>query len=123
MAKTLAELLRRLDAFPGRIPLGELEAALARFDELSRPTPLLENTAARVFHRVWSYYAAWDWDALAANVSDDYLGIDRRLVIRADVQHGPDARAKQQGLRGPRPRPHQDRLVRPRGPHHIDHVS
>jgi len=29
MAKTFAELLRRLDAFPGRIPLGELEAALA----------------------------------------------------------------------------------------------
>jgi len=29
MAKTLAELLRRLDAFSDRIPVGELEAALA----------------------------------------------------------------------------------------------
>ena len=31
----------------------DLDAALARFDELSRPAPRLENAASRVYERYW----------------------------------------------------------------------
>ena len=43
----------------------DLDAAIARFDQLSRPTRRLENAASRVFETEWSHFAARDWDALA----------------------------------------------------------
>ncbi len=69
----------------------DLDAAIARFDELSQPAPRLENTAARVFDHVWSHFAARDWDAVAATVADDYSSIDHRRVVNTPVQHGRDA--------------------------------
>ena len=41
----------------------DLDAAIARFDQLSRPTPRLENTASQVADRVMAYFTARDWDA------------------------------------------------------------
>ena len=41
----------------------DLDAALARFDELSRPAPRLENAASQAYERFMAYFAARDWDA------------------------------------------------------------
>ena len=41
----------------------DLDTAIARFEELRRPTPRLENAASQAFQRVESYFAARDWDA------------------------------------------------------------
>ncbi len=68
----------------------DVGAAIARFEQLSRSTPRLENTAARVFEHVWSHFATGNWDALAATVADNYLGIDHRRVVKAEIQHGRD---------------------------------
>ena len=44
----------------------DLDAAIARFDQLSRPAPRLENAASQA-NRAQSgaYFAARDWDAMA----------------------------------------------------------
>ncbi len=49
----------------------DLDAALARFDELSRPAPRLENTASRAHDRFQAGFAARDWDAVAEIFADD----------------------------------------------------
>ncbi|MEB4211376.1 BTAD domain-containing putative transcriptional regulator [Mycobacterium sp. 94-17] len=65
----------------------DLDAAIARFDQLSGPAPRLENRAARVFEHVWSHFAAGDWDTMAQTVADNYVGIDHRRVVSAETQH------------------------------------
>ena len=69
----------------------DLDAAIARFEELHPPTPRLENTATRVQERVFSYIAAGDWDAVAANNGREVSVDDRRRVVNAGVIHGRDA--------------------------------
>nr|WP_197515068.1 AAA family ATPase [Mycobacterium sp. 1245805.9] len=72
--------------------LAELDATHARFEaKANRAARRLENTAARVFERVWSHFADRDWDAVAETVADDYSGIDRRRVVNAGTQHGRDS--------------------------------
>ncbi|WP_301337078.1 BTAD domain-containing putative transcriptional regulator [Mycobacterium colombiense] len=66
----------------------EIEAAIKRFDQLTRPAARFENAAARVFEHVWSHFAARDWDAMAATVADNYVGIDHRRIVSAETQHG-----------------------------------
>ena len=80
------DLLDRSETFDE----ANLDAALARFDELTRPTTRLENTASRVFDNVWSHYAAGEWDTLAAIMADNYVGIDHRRVVSAETQRGRD---------------------------------
>ena len=53
------DLINRCEMFDE----ADLDAALARFDELSRPAPRLENAASRVYERIRTYFAARDWDA------------------------------------------------------------
>ena len=43
----------------------DLDAALARFDELQPQAPRLENAASRVTCASWRYFEARDWDAIA----------------------------------------------------------
>ena len=50
----------------------DLDAAIARFDELTRPAPQLENEASRVLVRVWTDLAVQDWAALAEKMADDF---------------------------------------------------
>ena len=50
----------------------DLDAAIARFDQLGQPARRLENAASRVFENEWSHFAARDWDALAELVADNY---------------------------------------------------
>ena len=61
----------------------DLDAALARFDELSRPAPRLENAASRVYERFWTSFAARDWDAMAEILAEDISIDDRRRVVNA----------------------------------------
>ncbi|GBE66240.1 hypothetical protein MFM001_27020 [Mycobacterium sp. MFM001] len=69
----------------------DLDAALARFDQLSEPAPRLENTASRVLERYFARFAARDWEVMAETLSDDFLTDDRRRVVNAGVRRGRDA--------------------------------
>ena len=50
--------------------LAELDAVHARFEELQPQAQRLENTAALVFEKVWSHFAAREWDAVAEAVAE-----------------------------------------------------
>ena len=69
----------------------DLDAALARFDELQPQAPRLENAASQVEQRFLAYFAARDWDAYAEILADDVCMDDRRRVVNAGVRHGRDA--------------------------------
>jgi hypothetical protein len=81
------DLISRVEVFEE----ADLDAALARFDELHPQAPRLENAASQVEQRFSAYFAARDWDAMAELVSDDILMDDRRHVVNAGVRHGRDA--------------------------------
>ena len=69
-----------------------LDAALARLDELDRPAARrLENAASQVAERFRAHSAAGDWDAMAEILADDFSSDDRRRVVGAGVRHGPHA--------------------------------
>ena len=55
------DLINRCEIFDE----ADLDAALARFDELQPPSSALENAASRVFERYLAHFAARDWDAMA----------------------------------------------------------
>lgn len=69
----------------------DLDAAIARFDQLSRPESRLENAASQVAQRLFAYFAARDWDAMAAVMADNASHEDRRHVVNAGLMHGRDA--------------------------------
>ena len=69
----------------------DLQAALAKFDQLSRPAPRLENAASQAAERYSAHFAARDWDALAKVLADDIVTDDRRRVANAGIRHGRDA--------------------------------
>ena len=58
----------------------DIDAALARFDELSRPAPRLENAASRQNELYRTYFASRDWKAMAAILADGVVTDDRRRV-------------------------------------------
>nr|WP_232065058.1 BTAD domain-containing putative transcriptional regulator [Mycobacterium cookii] len=70
---------------------GDLEAALAKFDQLSRPAPRLENGASQASERYMAHFAARDWDALAKVLAADICVDDRRRLVNAGIKHGRDA--------------------------------
>jgi hypothetical protein len=69
----------------------DIDAALARFEELSRPGPRLENAASRLYDRFNTLLAARDWDAMGEMVTDDVCDDDRRRVVSGGIQRGRDA--------------------------------
>ena len=69
----------------------ELDAAIAKFDELSRPAPRLENSASQVYDRLNGYFAARDWPAAAESMAKDICDDDRRRVVNAGIRRGRDA--------------------------------
>ena len=69
----------------------DVDAALARFEELQPQARRLENAASQAESRFGSYFAARNWDALAELIADDFSMDDRRHVINAGVTHGRDA--------------------------------
>ena len=78
----------------------DLDTAIARFDQLSRPTPRLENTASRANARFIAYFAARDWDSIAEILADDSSIDDRRRVVNAGNPPRPGCRNRE--LRGGR---------------------
>ncbi len=84
------DLINRVELFDE----ADLDAALAKFDQLSRPAPRLENTATRVFERLYSYVAAGDWHAVAQITAENVSVDDRRRVVNAGILHGRDANIK-----------------------------
>ena len=66
----------------------DLDAALARFDELTRSAPRLQNSASRVFESVRASLAARDWDAMAGLLAANASNEDRRRVLNAEVRLG-----------------------------------
>jgi hypothetical protein len=68
----------------------DLDAALAKFEELGRPASRLENTASQVDQRFWRYFAAPDWNSMAEILTDDFLLDDRRPALNAGIRQGRD---------------------------------
>ena len=81
------DLLNRCELFDE----ADLDAALARFEELSRPAPRLENAASQAYERLRAHFAARDWDAMTEMLADDYSSDDRRRVVNAGIRRGRDA--------------------------------
>ena len=81
------DLISRVELFDE----SELDVALARFEQLGRQTPRLENAASRAYEPLWTYFAARDWDAIADTVARDIVDEDRRRVVNAGIRHGRDA--------------------------------
>ena len=69
---------------------GDVDAALARFDDLSQPARRLKNTTSQVFEQFQAYFAARDWDALAGILAEDMCNDDRRRVVGAGILLGRD---------------------------------
>ena len=81
------DLLGRVEVFDET----DLEAALARFDELIRKKPHHRNNAVQLIERLQAVYAARDWKAAAALLADNICTDDRRRAVNAGVRHGRDA--------------------------------
>ena len=78
----------------GRLELfdeADLDAALARFEELQPQAPRLENAASQAVAREWAYFATRDWAAMAETLTDDFSTVDHRRVVNAGVLRGRDA--------------------------------
>ncbi|OBI22318.1 hypothetical protein A5712_12835 [Mycobacterium sp. E2327] len=85
------DLLSRCELFDE----SDLDSAIVRFEQLSRPVPRLENEASQAVGRLLAHFSTRDWDALAELVSDDFYGDDRRPVLSAGTQRGRDAMIRQ----------------------------
>jgi len=68
----------------------DIVTALARFEQLSRPVPRLENAASRMYERLQAHYAAHDWAAISEMLSEDHYSDDRRALVGNGIQHGRD---------------------------------
>ncbi len=66
----------------------DLDTALARFDELDRPKPRLENAATRVIECFQTCFAARDWEAMTTILAEDISAEDHRPVMRAGTRPG-----------------------------------
>ena len=77
------DVLSRVEVFDE----ADIDAALARFDELSRPAPLLENAATRTWAQLADAFNRHDVAAFLALTSPDGHLDDRRTGVR-DFQHG-----------------------------------
>jgi class 3 adenylate cyclase len=69
----------------------DLDVALARFDELTRPTTRPENAASRIVERYLAWFASRDWGAMGDALAPEVLTDDRRRVVNAGVRVGRDS--------------------------------
>ena len=79
----------------------DLDAALARFEELSPQARRLENTASRVVERYLEHFAAREWDAMAEMLADNSFTDDRRRLMGVGTTARP--RRHHRGYGGPSP--------------------
>lgn len=69
----------------------DLDAALARFDELRPPAPQLRNAANRVHERILGYITAGEWQAVTDMLAVDFIHDDRRRAVNSGLRQGRDA--------------------------------
>lgn len=69
----------------------DVDAALARFDELTRSRQQLQNAATRVHARMTDSFADRDWNAAKKLMAEDVSVDDRRRLVNSEVRQGPDA--------------------------------
>ena len=69
----------------------DLDAALAKFEQLSRPAPQLGNAASQVTGRFLACFAAREWDAMPQKLGDNFSYDDRRRLVGSGVRHRGDA--------------------------------
>ena len=69
----------------------DLDAAIAQFDQLSRPAPRLENTASQAYELMQERFAGRDWDAMADGFAEEIFHDDRRRVVGAGLREGRSA--------------------------------
>ena len=81
------DLINRCEMFDE----ADLDAALARFDELQPPGAAAGKRGKPSVERYLTHFAARDWDAMAEILADDICTDDRRRVVNAGVRHGRDA--------------------------------
>src|SRR5581483_2152598 len=81
------DLLRRSELFDE----ADLDAALAKFDELHMQTRRLQNAASQAAERYTAHFAARDWGALAEVMAEDIVADDRRGVVNAGARRGRNA--------------------------------
>ncbi|OBF12263.1 hypothetical protein A5730_05190 [Mycobacterium sp. ACS4054] len=85
------EMISRVEVFEE----ADLDAAIEKFEKLSRPAPRLENVASRAYQRLLGLLTTQDWDALGALVAPELFNDDRRRVVNAGVRHGRSAGIEQ----------------------------
>ncbi len=68
----------------------DVDAALARFEELQPPPPRLENAAGRITERFQAYFAARNWAAIAEVSAHEIFTDDRRSVVSSGILGGRD---------------------------------
>ncbi len=68
----------------------DLDAALARFDELHAQNRRPQNAATEVTQRYFNHFAAREWAAMAELVAFNISTDDRRRVVNAGSRHGRD---------------------------------
>lgn len=81
------DLIDRLEMFDEN----DIDAAIARFEQLTRPVPQLENAASRANKRFQGLFAARDWEGLAHGLADGISHDDRRRVVGMGVRQGREA--------------------------------
>jgi tetratricopeptide (TPR) repeat protein len=66
----------------------DLDAALALFDEIDRPSCYLENAASQAYEHVKNLFPTRDWDGIGELLADDISSDDRRKVVNSGVLRG-----------------------------------
>ncbi|WP_211296260.1 BTAD domain-containing putative transcriptional regulator [Mycobacterium aquaticum] len=69
----------------------DLDAALARFEELHPTTGRLHNTASDMYERFHKCFAAPDLAAIEAMLAESFYGDDRRHLVGSGIRLGRDA--------------------------------
>ena len=78
----------------------DLDAALARFDELERRTPSIENVATRIWARAADAFNGRDVDSFLALMTADGQFEDRRKGTTCSTHGGSTAEGRPSGVRG-----------------------
>ena len=68
----------------------DLDAALARFDELQPQARRVENVASQLIERFQTYFAARNWAAIADISAEEIFTDDRRSVVSSGILRGRD---------------------------------
>ncbi len=68
----------------------DLDTAIERFDQITRPASRPENAASQVAERFLTHFAQRKWDAMADMLAEDFYGDDRRPVVGSGVRFGRD---------------------------------